>query len=189
MEQEEITQLLISARGGDRESLNALLPLVYDDLHAMAHRSLLSQRSDQTLNTTSLVHETFLKLFDRARLDARDRRHFFCVAAMAMRQIIIDNARRQLSQKRGGEIHHVDLDATDVPIQDRAQELVALDQALTRLVELDERLGRVVELRFFGGLTVEETAEILDVDARTVKRDWRKARAVLYLALRDEPQA
>jgi RNA polymerase sigma factor (TIGR02999 family) len=155
----------------------------------MAHRSLLSQRPDQTLNTTSLVHETFLKLFDRAHLDARDRKHFFCTAAMAMRQIIIDNARRHLSQKRGGKVDHVDLDNTDIPIHDRAYELVALDDALTHLQELDERLGRVVELRFFGGLTVEETAEILDVDARTVKRDWRKARAVLYLALQGESGA
>ena len=183
MSSEEITRLLVSIRAGDRGALNELLPLVYRELHGMAHRALGPAGRDATLNTTALVHEAFLRLHDRAGLTLQDRKHFFSVAAIAMRQIVIDQARRRTAQKRGGGARHVDLEDADVPVDDRAEELLALDDALSRLSRLDERMARVVELRFFGGLSVEETAEVLEVDPRTVKRDWRKARAILHAAL------
>jgi RNA polymerase sigma factor (TIGR02999 family) len=183
MASEEITRLLVSIREGDKHALNQLLPLVYRELHSMAHRTLGHGSGDATLNTTALVHEAYLKLHDRTALSLQDRKHFYSVAAMAMRQIVIDHARRRQAQKRGGEFRKVDLEAADLPIRDGSQEILALDEALLRLSKLDARMGRVVELRFFGGLSVEETAEVLDVDPRTVKRDWRKARAILYAAL------
>ncbi|HEX7078297.1 MAG TPA: ECF-type sigma factor [Candidatus Eisenbacteria bacterium] len=189
MGSEEITRLLVSAREGTRDALNALIPHVYEELHSLAHRSLFSQRPEETLNTTALVHEAFLKLHARETLTVADRRHFFAVAAMAMRQIVVDHARRRLAGKRGGDLRRVDLDSTDVPVHDGAADVLALEEALQRLSDLDSRLGRVVELRFFGGLTVDETAEVLEVDPRTVKRDWRKARAVLTVALRGAPEA
>ena len=183
MSSEEITRLLVSIRGGDRGALNALLPLVYRELHGMAHRALGPGSQDATLNTTALVHEAFLRLHDQAGLSLQDRKHFFSVAAIAMRQIVIDHARRRAARKRGGGVRPISLEDVDVPVDDGAEELLALDDALSRLSTLDERMGRVVELRFFGGLSVEEAAEVLDVDPRTVKRDWRKARAILYAAL------
>jgi RNA polymerase sigma factor (TIGR02999 family) len=149
----------------------------------MAHRALGPSGRDAILNTTALVHEAFLRLPGQSGLSLQDRRHFFSVAAIAMRQIVIDHARRRTALKRGGGVRHVDLEDTELAVDDRAEELLALDGALSRLSQLDERLGRVVELRVFGGLSVEETAEVLDVDPRTVKRDWRKARAILYAAL------
>ena len=186
MAPDDITELLVSLRNGRREALNELFPLVYEELRLLARRRL-SYRSGGTLGTTALVHEAYLKLFDHARLTLNDRKHFFALAAKAMRQILVDHARRRGARKRGGDLHRVDLDAAEVPVDDRASELLALDDALRHLADLDDRLGRVVELRFFGGLTVEETAEVLDVDPRTVKRDWRKARALLYQALGGTP--
>jgi len=177
----DITQLLISLRDGQPGALNDLLPLVYEELRVMARRRLSGQPGDQTLNTTALVHEAYLKLTDRTRLSLNDRKHFFAVAAMAMRQIVVDHARRRQAQKRGGVgLRRVDLESAELSVDDRAAGILSLDEALKRLSRLDDRMARVVELRFFGGLTVEETAEALDVDPRTVKRDWRRARAVLY---------
>jgi RNA polymerase sigma factor (TIGR02999 family) len=192
MASEEITRLLLSIREGDKDALNELLPLVYRELHSMAHRTLGHGAGDATLNTTALVHEAYLKLHDQSSLTLQDRKHFYAVAAMAMRQIVIDHARRRQALKRGGEFRKVDLEAADLPVGDGSQEMLALDEALLRLTKLDQRMGRVVELRFFGGLSVEETAEVLEVDPRTVKRDWRKARAILYAALQgidDGPQS
>jgi len=181
----DITRLLVSLREGDRDALNALLPIVYSELRAMAHRTAGPGRTDTSLNTTALVHEAYLKLHDQSSLTLQDRKHFFSVAAMAMRQIVIDQARRRSAQKRGGELRRVDLDSAELPAEGGAEEILALDEALSRLSELDGRMARVVELRFYGGLSVEETAEVLDIDPRTVKRDWRKARAILYAALAD----
>jgi len=183
MESGEITRLLVSIREGDPGALNALLPLVYAELRAMAHRVGGPGRADTTLNTTALVHEAYLKLHDQASLTLQDRKHFFSVAAMAIRQIVIDQARKRSARKRGGNLRRVDLDAAELSAEDGAEEILALDEALSRLSELDARMARVVELRFYGGLSVEEAAEVLDVDPRTVKRDWRKARAILYAAL------
>ena len=181
MPDDDITRLLISLREGSRDALHDLLPLVYDELRAMARRRLSGQPGDQTLGTTALVHEAYLKLIDQTRLSINDRKHFFAVAAMAMRQIVVDHARRRRALKRGGAgRRRVDLESTELAVDARAEEIVALDEALTRLTALDERLARVVELRFFGGLSVDETAEVLEVDPRTVKRDWRKARALLH---------
>lgn len=183
METDDVTRLLQAARGGDAKALDELYPLVYQDLHGVAHRALLGGRPGDTLNTTSLVHEAYLKLHGASRFEPVDRRHFFAVAARAMRQIIVDHARRRSAEKRGGSHRRVDLDSATIAADDSGTSILALEDALRKLSELDERLAKVVELRFFGGLTVEETAEVLDVDPRTVKRDWRKARAVLYVTL------
>ena len=180
---QEITRLLRSYRQGDRAAFDRLVGLVYGELRAMAHNTLGSRPKDPTLGTTALVHEAYLKLHRPGGLGLNDRRHFFAVASRAMRQIVIDQARRQGTQKRGGAYTRVDLDSSDLPLHDSPERILALDEALSRLSELDERLGRVVELRYFGGLSVEETADVLEVDPRTVKRDWRKARAILYAAL------
>ncbi len=192
----DITRQLVALRGGDRGALDGLLPAVYDSLKAMAHRRLGLRASDRTLDTTSLVHEAFLKLFDQTQVELQDRRHFFAVASIAMRQIVIDNARRHAAAKRGGGAPHLPLDDAAIAVDRDAELLVSLDEALSRLSRVNERSARVVELRWFAGLSVEETAEVLEVDPRTVKRDWRKARALLHEALTgeapggvDEPRA
>ncbi len=183
MATEEITGLLVRLREGSPEALNQLLPAVYEQLRAMARQRLSSGGRDRTLDTTGLVHEAYLKLFDQTRLTLHDRRHFFAVAAMAMRQIVVDHARRRQALKRGGDLRRIELEPDQVGAEDPVAHILSLDEALRRLSLLDERLGRVVELRFFGGFSVEETADVLGVDARTVKRDWRKARAFLYREL------
>jgi RNA polymerase sigma factor (TIGR02999 family) len=183
---QEITRLLHSYGEGNREAFDRLVELVYGELRAMAHNALGPWTGDSTLGTTALVHEAYLKLRQPGGLEWNDRRHFFAVAARAMRQIVIDQARRQSARKRGGDFQRVELDAAELPLHDSPERILALDEALSRLSGLDERLGRVVELRYFGGLSVEETAEVLDVDPRTVKRDWRKARAILFAALGED---
>lgn len=184
---EDVTRLLEAARRGDPKALDELYPLVYDDLHGVAHRALRGERPGDTLNTTALVHEAYLKLHGSSSFDPVDRRHFFAVASRAMRQIIVDHARRRTAEKRGGSRERVDLDAATIASMDSGGAILALEEALRKLGEFDERLVRVVELRFFGGLSVEETADVLDVDPRTVKRDWRKARALLYMTLEAGP--
>jgi RNA polymerase sigma factor (TIGR02999 family) len=186
MARDDITQILHELRDGESGAVEALLPLVYDELRAMAHRRLSPGARDLTLDTTALVHEAYLRLFDRSRLDWRDRRHFFSVAAIAMRQIIVDHARKRGATKRGGELRRVDFDSTRLAVDDQAEEIVALNDALSRLSKLDERLARVVELRFFAGLSVPEVAEVTESSERTVKRDWRKACALLYQAMTEE---
>jgi RNA polymerase sigma factor (TIGR02999 family) len=183
MDSNDVTRLLVAARSGDRKALDQLYPIVYQDLRGVAHRALSGGRPGDTLNTTALVHEAYLKLHGASSFLPQDRRHFFAIAARAMRQIVVDHARGRAAQKRGGSLQRVDLDAATIAGDDSGAALLALEDALQKLGELDERLARVVELRFFGGLTVEETADVLDVDPRTVKRDWRKARAMLYLTL------
>ncbi len=169
--------------------MDQLLPLVYGELHRLAHRRLAGRRPGQTLNTTALVHETYLKLIDRSRADWRDHNHFLAVAALAMRHILVDEARRWASKKRGGEVHKVPLEEGRVGAESRATEILAIHEALTSLAALDERLGKMVELRFFGGLTIEEAAEVLGVTDRTVKRDWRRARAYLMQVLGERSAA
>jgi len=177
-----VTQLLRDLREGQRDAQDGLLALVYDELRALAHRQLTTGQRP-TLTTTVVVHEAYLKLFDQTRLVWDDRRHFFAVAALAMRQIIVDHARHKRAAKRGRGQEPLDIDVHEVPVEDRADDILALDEALTHLASIDERLAHVVELRYFGGLTVDETAEVLEVDARTVSRDWRKARALLHASL------
>ena len=176
----QITDLLTELGNGRREVVNRLFPVVYDELRRIARRQLRPAQSGETLGTTALVHEAYLKLVDQSRAEWRDRAHFYAVAAIAMRQILVDYARQHAAAKRGGARRPVSLDEATIPAEDQAGALLELDEALTRLSRLDERLGRVVECRFFGGLTEEETAEALGVTARTVRRDWVKARALLY---------
>jgi RNA polymerase sigma factor (TIGR02999 family) len=181
----DITGLLQAWRSGDREARDRLFPLVYQELRRIAHRQLGRERKDHTLGTTALVHEAYLKLVDQSRAQWADRAHFYAVAARAMRRILVDYARRHRALKRGAEKVRIDLDDAPAVAAERAQTLVALDDALTQLAEVDERLSKVVECRFFGGLTEEETAEALSVTARTVRRDWVKAKGWLYQALRE----
>jgi RNA polymerase sigma factor (TIGR02999 family) len=183
----DVTRLLDAARAGDRAALDRLFATVYAELHALARHQLAGRAAGATLSTTVLVHEAYLKLVGGAIVDYRDRRHFFALAARAMRQIIIDGARRARAQKRGGEMIRIVLDpsriASGTSAEADAAELIALDDALTALENLSERLARIVELRFFAGLSVEETGDVLELSPRTVKRDWRKARAFLFDAL------
>jgi RNA polymerase sigma factor (TIGR02999 family) len=181
----QITRLLASVRDGDRQAIDLVFNLVYAELHTAARRQLARARPGQTLDTTVLVHEAYLKLVDSAQANWADRSHFFAVAAKAMRQIIIDYARWATRKKRGGGIHRISLDGIDVADQERASELVALDAALTQLESFSERLARIVELRFFAGLSVEETAEALAVQPQQIKREWRKARAFLFQSIQE----
>lgn len=176
----DVTQLLKQWSGGDRDALEQLLPLVYRELHLLAERYLRRERSDHTLQATALVHEAYLKLIDQREVRWQNRAHFFGVAAQAMRRILVDHARSHMAAKRGSGGVKLSLDEALVVSDERAEELVALDEALTRLAEVDPQKSRIVELRFFGGLSIEETAEVLGVGTATVIRHWRMARAWLY---------
>jgi RNA polymerase sigma factor (TIGR02999 family) len=184
----DITGLLAAARQGDGSATQRLMTLVYDELRAMARRQLRGRRPGQTITTTALVHEAYLKLVDRDSVPWQDRSHFFSVAAIAMRQILVDSARRRVAKKRGGEDVRTTLDEWrlgdgEPDAEARAVEVLAVDRALTSLAALNQRLSQLVELRFFAGLTEEETAEVMGTSERTVRRDWRKARAFLFQAL------
>lgn len=179
----DITGLLREGARGEEGALGRLLPLVYDDLRAIAHRRLRSEREGHTLNTTALVHEAYVRLVDQTRVQWRDRAHFFGVAAEAMRRILVDYARRRAAEKRGAGQDPLPLDDVEIAVAERADQLVALDAALARLEAIDERLARVVLYRFFGGLSEEEIAELVGVTPRTVRRDWVKARGWLYREL------
>jgi len=176
----EMTQLLAAWSDGDREALDRLLPLVEDELHRLAHRCMNRERAGHTLQTTALVNEAYLRLVDQREVRWQNRAHFFAIAAQMMRRILIDHARKQAYAKRGGGAHKVSLTEVAVLADERAEELVALDEALNDLAKVDERKARVVELRYFGGLTVEEIAEVLKVSTDTVTREWRRARAWLH---------
>jgi RNA polymerase sigma factor (TIGR02999 family) len=177
-QQTEITDLLHDLPQGGDEAMERLFPLVYDRLRRIAHHALQGERPDHTLGTTGLVHEAYLKLVDQTRIQYHDRAHFFAIAARAMRQILVDYARRHRAGKRGGG-RPADLDAGAIALDQRAETLLALDEALDRLARLDPRLGQVVECRFFGGLSEGETAEVVGVTERTVRRDWIKAKGWL----------
>lgn len=181
--QGEVTALLLAWDGRNRDVLDRLMPLLYDELHRLAHRHLAHERAGHTLTTTALVHEAYLQLVDQERAAWQNRAHFFALAAQAMRRILLMHARRHQAAKRGGGLRPLPLDDVLLVSAERADALVALDEALARLEALDARLGQVVELRYFGGLTVEETAEMLGRSPATVKRDWRTARAWLHRAL------
>jgi RNA polymerase sigma factor (TIGR02999 family) len=167
-----ITDRLLELRDGGDAARDGLFALVYDQLRGIAHNALRGERTDHTLGTTGLVHEAYLKLVDQTRVEWTDRKQFFAVASLAMRRILVDYARRYATEKRGGSQRPVTLDEDVMSVDDRADTLVALDEALDRLAKLDARLVRMVECRFFAGLTEEETAEVLGVTARTVRRDW-----------------
>jgi RNA polymerase sigma factor (TIGR02999 family) len=181
----DVESILSECRGGSAEAVDRLLPLVYDELRRIAHRQLRAERTDHTLSTTALVHEAYVKLVDQTRVQWADRAHFFAIASRAMRRILVDYARKRQAAKRGAGVRPLTLEDAVAMTEERADTLLAVDEALTRLAELDERLGRVVECRFFGGLTEEETAAALRVTARTVRRDWAKAKGWLYQELHD----
>ena len=182
-----VTQLLHASRGGSREAVDRLFSLLYDELRRVAHRQLLGQQRDATLNTTALIHEAYLRMVDQEQADWEDRAHFFGYAARTMRAIIVDYARRRGARKRGGGMTRLSFDDPDLPVEAQADAIVMIDDALTQLSDLNDRLSRVVECRFFGGMSIEETAAALNVTDRTVRRDWIKAKAWLYGALSEEP--
>lgn len=182
LENAEITQLLSALGRGERTALDRLMPLVYDGLHDIAHRQL-RRRPGMSLNTTALLHEAYLKLADHEHAALRDRTHFMAVAAVTMRNILVDYVRKRTAQKRGGGEEALLLDDRDVGIAAKGEEILAIHEALESLSALSPRLVTLVELRFFGGLTVEEASEVMDTSPRTVKRDWRKAKAFLHQAL------
>jgi RNA polymerase sigma factor (TIGR02999 family) len=179
---DEVTALLIDWSNGDEAAYQKLVPLVYTELHRLAHRYMSRERPDHTLQTTALVGEAYLRLVDQ-KVHWQNRTHFFAIAAELMRRILVDHARAHAYAKRGGGTRNLELNEAMVMARDRSAELVALDEALTRLAAFDARKSRVVELRFFGGLSVDETATVLGVSLNTVKRDWTSARAWLYRAV------
>ena len=182
-ETHEVTRLLLAWSAGDQAALDRLMPLVYDELRRLARSYMRQERAGQTLQTTALIHEAYLRLIDAKEVQLENRTHFFAVAARLMRQILVDFARTHGSQKRGGGAQQVSLDEALVIGQPRDEDLLALDEALSALAQTDERKSRVVELRFFGGLTEAETAAALQVSPETVKRDWRLAKSWLRLWL------
>ena len=174
---QEVTQLLAAWSDGDQSALNRLLPLVEGELHRLAHRYMSQERADHTLQTSALVNEAYLKLIDQ-KVEWQNRAHFFGIAAHIMRRILIDHARRHLGPQRGGG-KAISLDDVALVSNERAAELVALDEALRLLSQVDERKSRVVEMRYFGGLSVEEVATVLGLSVDTITRDWRRAKAFL----------
>lgn len=179
----DVTNQLLAWRAGEASARESLFPLVYDELRRIAHRHMSGERAGHTLDTTGLVHEAYLKLVDQTRVEWTDRSHFFAIASNAMRRILVDYARRYRTDKRGAAPRRVSLTDDMLVAEERADTLLAVDEALLELAKIDERLSRVVECRFFAGLTEEETAEALGVTARTVRRDWTKAKGWLHKAL------
>jgi RNA polymerase sigma-70 factor, ECF subfamily len=184
--QQNVTELLNEWQQGDPEALDKLTPIVYDELRRMAHRYVRHEHNGNTLQTTELVNEAYMRLLGNKNYDWQSRSHFFGVIAQVMRHILIDHARRRHFAKHGGGVRQVSLEHAASMTQQRAAELVALDDALAELAQFDPRKGRVVELRYFGGLSLEEAAQVLEVSLMTVRRDWRAAKAWLYRRMRDE---
>jgi len=182
-ESSETTQLLRAWAGGDKGALERLTPRVYRELRRIAGHHMQNENAGRTMQATALVHEAYLKLIDITNVDWQHRAHFFAVSAQIMRHILLDRARRRIAAKRGGKAERIDLDAMPDVGSGRARELIALDDALKALAEMDPRKARVVELRFFGGLSVEETAEVLRVSPDTAMRDWKLARRWLLSQL------
>ncbi len=186
---ENLTGLLIEWRQGDETALDKLTPLVYDELRRIAHRYVQRERDGHTLQTTALVNEAYLRLAGQQKIEWQSRAHFFAVTAQVMRHVLIDHARRRHYVKHGGAVQQVSIEDAAMMPRQRAAELVALDEALNELAQLDPRKSRVVELRYFGGLSLEETAEVLEVSLMTVRRDWRAAKAWLYKAVTGDGQS
>jgi RNA polymerase sigma-70 factor, ECF subfamily len=175
-----ITVLLAKARSGDSSALANVFPLIYDELRRLARQQLQREPDGHTLSPTALVHEAYMRLIDYSRMEWAGRAHFLAVAATAMRRILVDHARGHRSVKRGGMLRRVSIDDVELGTEDRAELLVAIDDALDRLKELDARQAQVVECRFFGGMTEEETVTALGISVRTAKRDWAKAKSWLH---------
>jgi len=181
---QNVTQLLVDWSNGDKSALEKLFPLVYDELRRAARQYMRRENPGHTLQTTALVHEAYLRLIDQRHTQWRNRAHFFAIAAQIMRRILLDHARSYQYKKRGGGAHQVSLDETAIVSQGKAAEMIVLDDALNELAKIDPQQSRVVELRFFGGLTVEETAEVLSLSPATIKREWSAAKAWLYHEIR-----
>ena len=176
----EVTQLLLDWNNGDKAALDKLVPLVYKEMKRLAAHYMRRERPGQTIQTTALVNEAYIRLVDYKRMRWQDRSHFFAVAAQVMRRILVERARSRHQAKRGGGAQKVSLDETAMLSDERSEELLALDDALMRLEALDPRKSRIIELRFFGGLNIEETAEVIGLSPTTIQREWRSARAWLY---------
>lgn len=184
MSEEPITQLLQKLRNGSRETLDELLPIVYDELRSLAKSYLNRERANHTLQPTALVHEAYLRLIGQKEIDWQNRAHFFGVSSRLMREILIEYARSKNRQKRGGEFKtQIALDENISFVNQNELDVIAVDDALSRLEELDERQARIVEMKFFGGLTVEEIGEVLSISPATVKREWSTAKLLLYKML------
>jgi RNA polymerase sigma factor (TIGR02999 family) len=176
----EVTQLLLNWSDGDKAAVDRLMPVVYDELRRLAHYHMGRERHGHTLQTSALVNEAYLRLIDQKSVQWQNRSHFFGIASQMMRRILVDHARSRHYAKRGGGTHQVSLDEALLVSEERVAEVVALDDALTALTEIDERKSQIVEMRFFGGLSIEETAEVLAVSPGTVMRDWTLAKAWLH---------
>ncbi|MBL8169117.1 MAG: sigma-70 family RNA polymerase sigma factor [Acidobacteria bacterium] len=181
-----VTQLLVDWRNGDQAAFEQLMPVVYDELRRIAKRYMSREASHHTLQTTALVNEAYLRLVNQQDVEWQNRAHFFAISAQIMRHLLVDHARARNYAKRGGGAIQVSLNEEIASVADETVDLLALDEALTRLAAVDARKSRIVELRFFGGLSVEETAEVLNVSAITIKREWLKAKAWLYRELSQE---
>jgi len=182
----ELTQLLVDWGNGDKAALDQLMPLVYGELRRLAHHYMRGERPGHTLQTTALINEAYLRLIDYRKMQWQDRAHFFAVAAQVMRRILVDSARSRHEEKRGGGVQELSLDEAAVVSQKKSAEVVAVDDALKDLSALDPRKSQIVELRYFGGLNIEETAEVLGISPTTVQREWRSAKAWLHKAVRKE---
>jgi len=182
----KVTQLLLDWSNGKQAALDELMPLVDRELHRLAHHYMRHEKAGHTLQTTALVNEAYLKLIDQRQVHWKNRAHFFALSAQLMRRILVDHARKRKYAKRGGDAHRITFDEVMAVSRERRSDLIALDDALEKLANIDPRKGKVVELRFFGGLSVEETAEALGVSPLTVKRDWKMAKAWLYNSLNHE---
>ena len=185
--QGEITHLLLKWSNGDTSALDKLIPMVYPELRRIARRYMRRENSHHTLQTSALINEAYLRLIDQHAVDWQDRAHFFAVSAQVMRHILVDHARKYRCDKRGAGATHIALDDVLGTVQERAAEFIVLDGALVELCKLDPRKGRIVELRFFGGLTVEETAEVMKLSPITIKREWRSAKAWLSREIFGDP--
>jgi RNA polymerase sigma factor (TIGR02999 family) len=177
---QEITQLLVNWSQGDKDALDQLVPLVYPELRRLAKRQMNRENPAHTLQTSALINEAYLRLVDQQGIQWKDRAHFFAVASQVMRHILIDHARRHRYEKHGAGAPHINLDETTIVLQQRASQLVKLDEALSILASLDPRRSKIIELRFFGGLNADEIAEAMQISPSTVQREWRAAKAWLH---------
>jgi len=180
---QQVTQLLVAYSAGDRAALDELMPLVYEELRQMAHHYISRERPGHTLQTSALINEAYIRLVDQKNIQWQDRAHFFGIAARLMRQVLVDYARKRSYAKRGGDARRMPLEEVMIVSEERAADVVALDDALKSLAEIDPRQSQIVELRFFGGLSIEETAEVLAVSPGTIMRDWTLAKAWLRRAI------
>lgn len=186
MDKSKITTLLHAHASGDKHALDELIPIVYSEMHNMARSRLIGERPDHTYSATALVHEAYLKLVDFNRIDWQNRNHFFAIASQIMRNILVDYAVRQKAQKRGGNRNRITLSDEHAQQELNLDEIISVDHALKKLEKIDERQAKVVECRFFGGLTIKETADTLGISMPTVSRDWKVARAWLNRELNDD---